>query len=602
MSQFNKASFKTAASGYSSFPLSGQVVSTHDFGVPYRPVFAREVVPGDRWHIKLDCFTRLSSMVLPTFGRCKIVNRFFYVPYSVIHDSWNEFMSGQDVATLGGIRVTPACNTISNQTIVDAFIRAYDGNIEDFNIAPLTEKGVATAVADFVITDSGNAVTYRFTKYGRICFSILKGLGYGINWTLSDTTVMSAMPFIAYCKVCYDWLVDSNFVNSVDFDANGLFHLNGALLSYGMLINGLRVFACFYDKDYFTASWQQPNQVDSSAVSNPFSTSLRAYNVVNANQNGVARQSSVQNNPSGTTLTVVKTNTDTFFSEYGLRVLESVSSFIRKRLLTGFRHDKQLEAEFGLKLDPEIAGRSYYIGSVEVPVEISDVMSTASTTDASLGEYAGKGIGFNDGQFTFEERHQEFGIILCMSAVVPDIHYFQGRNRELFHVARTDFFTPEFEDVGPQTIRNDELFTGFTTESDYSAGQGYGGNPDGIFGYSPRYSEYKTGVQTDNILGDYLIKDFNGSGVMDSFHFFRKFATPSSTSPLSNTYSFKTTADASQFNRVFQVTSNEPEHFNVMYNFNISVDRLMLPINTLPDIKGYGRYLEMKHMDDLLPG
>lgn len=594
MSDFNTAYYKSAAPSYHDFDLSGTVVSTHDFGIPYRPVFCREVVPGDKWDIELSCFTRLASMALPTFGRCHILNRFFYVPCNIIHGAWNEFMSGQDISDLnaGLQRVSPSIPYITNKQLVELF---FDG--ESLIASDPLADPTSTSWYDFALTVNGTVVKMLFTEHGRIFYNILLGLGYSINWSLSDTTQMSALPLIAYHKIAYDWLVDSAFVNSIDFDVQGLFTYTGGQITNNYLAYMTLVFASCYEKDYLTSAWQSPNQVDSSSYGNPFKASVPGWN------SGSTGSLSLANNDNGSTSLSTATlgGGVQAISQYGLNVLESISSFVRKRLFTGFRQDKQLESQFNLKLDPEIANRCYYIGTVDVPVQISDVMATATTSDAILGEYAGKGIGYENGKFHFEPKNPEVGFLICVSAVVPEVHYCQGRSRELFHLNRHDFYCPEFEEIGPQAIRNDEVFARYTLDTDYTAGQNYGGNPSKIFGYAPRYAEYKCGHITDKLLGDYNFYKENGSGVMNAFHFYRLFEKPSPNKSLANSYYFKTTEDANQFQRVFTEVVGS-EHFNIMYDFKVHVQRLMLPLNSLPDIKGYGKYIKQKHMDDLLPG
>lgn len=583
MSQFNSFSYRRSAPGRHSFDLSGQVIGTHDFGVPYRPVFCREVVPGDKWHIKLSSFVRASAMVLPTFGSVRLVNRFFYVPMRMIHSAWNEFQDGQLYSTASGEAITPGTITLTNLTLCSAF--RYADTVEDqefYRPAPGT-------FGDFnwYYQDGESKVACNYTRKGMIALSVLKGLGYTINWDSNDSVPMSAMPLLAYAKICYDWLVDSNFVNSVDFQVKSLFNLTNGNLTVEQVVRVLKVFATCYDKDYFTSAWQAPNQVDVSTNGNP-SQNIQMPGWLGSGTPGVIQH---QNQ---TELFLL--NSSRAVSAYGLDALRALKSFVDKRLFTGFRIDKQVEADFGLKMSYLASNRSLYLGSVETPIQISDVMSQGSFINVDdpdysvrLGEYAGKAIGYEDGVITFEPDQPEFGFIICMSAIVPDTAYYEGRHRELFHIKRDDYFTAAFEILGVQAIRNDELFAlrdGFDSS-------GYA--PNGVFGYAPRYSEYKCGVQTSNVLGDFLIKSRNNG--MNAFHLFREFkGVPT------NNYSFKTTADATQFNRIFDNISNSFEHFNVSWRFDIMCERMMSQINDITDDVAFGPGDQMKHMDDLLHG
>ena len=585
MSFFNSFKYKQSAPEHrSEFDLSGFVVGTHDFGVPYRPVLCREVVPGDIWNIRLSTFIRAAAMVLPTFGKVKMVNRFFFVPMGVIHNHWNEFLSGAAISS-NGSAIFASVVTVTNRVLINAF--RYSPSNQSTSQVWIEKTTSQPYDVSWYYDQETSKSNLKYTIYGRQVLSILKGLGYVINWSDSDQNYMSAMPLLAYAKICYDWLVDSNFVNSIDFQVQSLFKKDGGTLTMDEVSTILKIFSTCYEKDYFTAAWQSPNQVDSNSLSNP------GYGLTFDGTPANAGMSVISNDSDATKYS--EYHDGNLFTDFGLRNLEALASFVKKRLFTGFRADKQLEAEFGLKLNPELANRSYYIGSVEVPISISDVMATASTDDVTLGEYAGKGIGYNDGFIRFEPNNPEFGYIICMSAIVPETAYYQGRHRELFHLVRNDFFQPEFENVGPQSIRNDELVCDFPSNGAVPSGY----TPTGIFGYAPRYSEYKCGVQTSNIIGDYLSCEFNDSGDMDAFHFFRKFGH---SSLVTNTYSFKTTADADQFKRIFALSQTKAEHFNVVWNFDIKVERLMSPINDISDEVGNGGVSVMKHSDDLLHG
>lgn len=585
MSQFNSFSYRRSAPGRHAFDLSGQVIGTHDFGVPYRPVFCREVVPGDKWHIKLSAFVRASAMVLPTFGSVRLVNRFFYVPMRFIHGAWNEFIDGQLFSTATGEAFTPTTITLSNLTLCSAFRYADSVEEREFYLP----SGGSFGDFKWYYQDGTEMVACNYTRPGMVALSILKGLGYTINWDSSDSQVMSALPLLAYAKICYDWLVDSNFVNSVDFQVKSLFDLKSGSLTVEQVVRVLKVFATCYEKDYFTSAWQAPNQVDANNSGNVATMSLPGSpDTTNPDIHG-----SITNQYGRTGLTP---NTNRLITSYALRVLDGLNAFARKRLFTGFRIDKQVESDFGLKLSYMASNRSLYLGSIETPIQISDVMSQGSFINVDdpdysvrLGEYAGKAIGYEDGVITFEPDQPEYGFIICMSAIVPDTAYYEGRHRELYHVKREDYFTPEFEQFGVQAIRNDELYAlrnGFES-SPYT--------PSGIFGYAPRYSEYKCGIQSSNILGDFLVKSRNNG--MNAFHLFREFKKVPT-----NNYSFKTTADATQFNRIFDNISNSYEHFNVSWKFDVMCERMMSPINDITDDIANGPSDQMKHMDDLLHG
>ena len=65
-------------------------ITTTDFMRP-RPVFSREYIPGR--NMKVTCFNhvKLDPLPTPTFGRCQISNRAFFVPYRAVSPDFNSF-------------------------------------------------------------------------------------------------------------------------------------------------------------------------------------------------------------------------------------------------------------------------------------------------------------------------------------------------------------------------------------------------------------------------------------------------------------------------------------------------------------------------------
>ena len=101
---------------------------------------------------------------------------------------------------------------------------------------------------------------------------------------------------------------------------------------------------------------------------------------------------------------------------------------------------------------------THKLGATRTDIDISDVMSFAKTDDGSLGDFAGKGIGYSDGErFFFDSK--SYGVLICLSCIVPNSGYFQGLLRENSDgcTGRYDFYTQEFDALGTQNVRVNEL-------------------------------------------------------------------------------------------------------------------------------------------------
>ena len=176
------------------FDLSCDHITTSDF-YKLSPVYFKEMVPGESINIKQTTFTRLSPMVKPMYGRCRIENRAFFVPMRTIMKGWNEFITDTPYnnifLTVPQLYLSDLTTVFENsefsQNITSSFlsgeINAYDWSRE--------ESQSSTGYAYF-----------RFTNVGKQAWTILQSLGYrctiGFSSTVStDDYKVSALPLLS---------------------------------------------------------------------------------------------------------------------------------------------------------------------------------------------------------------------------------------------------------------------------------------------------------------------------------------------------------------------------------------------------------------------
>lgn len=152
--------------------------------------------------------------------------------------------------------------------------------------------------------------------------------------------------------------------------------------------------------------------------------------------------------------------------------------------------------------------RPEYITGVKTPVIISEVLNTTGQVldpeiDAKplpQGNMAGHGVSVGTGKVGsfFCEEH---GFIIGIMSVMPKPAYMQGIHRQYSKLDPLEYYWPDFAHIGEQEIKNRELYA-FTDKSSE------------IFGYIPRYSEYK--YQPSRVAGE-----FRSS--LEYWHLARKF-------------------------------------------------------------------------------
>lgn len=148
--------------------------------------------------------------------------------------------------------------------------------------------------------------------------------------------------------------------------------------------------------------------------------------------------------------------------------------------------------------------KSNYIGSTDTMITISDVVSTAATEDASLGEYGGRGLQYDaTGTLTFE--NDSYGYWVTLATVVPEAGYTQGLDPTLTSLDKFNLYNPDFDAIGMECTPKANI-VGHQYICDPTVGsQNYGG-----FGFIPRYSKFK-------VCNNLTNGDFNRHGKRNTY-------------------------------------------------------------------------------------
>ena len=110
------------------------------------------------------------------------------------------------------------------------------------------------------------------------------------------------------------------------------------------------------------------------------------------------------------------------------------------------------------------------------------------------GRTTGKATGSGNGQIKFDAR--EHGILMCIYSVVPDVQYDSTKIDPFVQkIQRGDFFIPEFEDLGMQPLWCKNISWKYA-EGNFTGKEKNSKSP--AFGWQPRYSEYKTALDTNH--------------------------------------------------------------------------------------------------------
>lgn len=613
-SYLDKFKVKVGIEKNTKLDMSCQHITTADF-MQLAPVYIKEMVPGERISVHQETFTRLAPMPVPTFGRGNVHNRAFFVPYRTIYKGWNDFITDathicSDGSSDGRIGTTVPYFTMKNLLAALFMVSNASRRSNEFADFVAVDAG-STQDADVIYSDEANPRVVDFYMYdpnlgvtisdvgtsgghtsigaiwkpkGRQVVKILESIGYKLvgnsEWY---TFQMSALPLMAFFKVYIDWYFPSQYYGDTsravieailndDRSANGVqigVQELSTILSLVTYVN--------YDSDYFVSAFDNPQGPTTDAYSNMSITDITlgnkadsittttvsnsVYGSVNANKvggNGTPLLGTNYNATNGVNLTGA-------ISQYALTALKSLTDYMKRHQLVGARAMDRYLARFGKNLAAEKLNRSNYIGHTSFGLQFGDIMSQSDTDGAQLGAYAGKGLGYGTSGFDYDT--DEYGLFIICNSIVPTVGYCQGIDRTVMHLAKLDFWTPEFDQLGNQAIGSGELYVNSYNGSSAINDSGF----NTIFGYTPRYAEYK--IARDRLSGDFRIPHNSQSGdTSNAWHMMRLFNDASwsdNGNNVKHSKNFVLGTDGSQYNRIFYNTESTADHFYVIHNFNI---------------------------------
>ena len=590
----DKFQVNSAITESTKMDLSCDFITTGDF-FEVTPVYIKEMVPGEHIRIQSEEFTRLQPLNVPTFGRGNINTRGFFVPMRTVMSQWNEFITDAPAVT-GALNsstspsmVVPSSVPIVNaELICEAFLRQTGVTNFPAILSLNTDSwGVSTTTApgtyDFKVNVQGTSWYITLNQQGRRVKKTLESLGYKVypkksvaagTYPNVPELRWSAMPLLAVAKVYVDWYINSaygilyedalwiqrmlNNVNptAVDIQAPEVVRL----LNFIVMAN--------YDSDYFVSAWDNPVSPNPTAFTsnivysditfdNPYKSTVEVNTSISSNGTPYMRGFN------GTS----SSPTPYYVSEYALTALKSLTDYMKRHQMVGVHAFDRYLARFGKGLSDEQLRRSKYLGAHKGSIQFGDIMQTTSDVESGLGlgKFAGKGISYDKG--VFEYTTNEYGYIILISSIIPSVGYYQGIDRNLLHTNKLDFWTPEFDNLGVQTINSNELYIPYDGTSNMINTYSY------TFGFTPRYSEYK--FSKDRLTGDFTVPSLNWNGDLDAWHFMRKFDDTSFSGDPSNVVHSKDfvngSIDGDQYNRIFQGwNSKSPQDmFWMIWHFDV---------------------------------
>lgn len=179
---------------------------------------------------------------------------------------------------------------------------------------------------------------------------------------------------------------------------------------------------------------------------------------------------------------------------------QAIQKWRQKSMLAGNKTADQFRAHHGEVPRHLIDHIPDFIGSVDNPIQITEITSQSDTASASdesnLGEIRGRGYGASDNK-VFNFHSDDYGLLFLLHSIVPENTYssfgLDKRNTKLYY---TDFYQEEYMNLGFESVPNYLLnitdILGNTPADPHGTGSDtFPASGIGIRGYAPRYFEYK---------------------------------------------------------------------------------------------------------------
>lgn len=587
MSIFSSVKIGQASKDYSKFDLSSNHYTTTDFGV-LSVLNCADMIIGDKCKYGYKNFTRVAPMVFPTLGDFGYRTISAFVPYYLIADDADSYISG-----LKSFGSSPAVGRFLDAKFLDYL---FFGNIfdKDASASQIGSKFVERITGDelndlglvlkfnnnqyvsplyYKVTPASNASPtsyYKLTYKGKVLMKLLNSLGYRINQVIEANNSSAsnyydnvkiqkynAYPLLCFLKVYSDILIPTsyyqtskilNFLLKVKSKDSSVVNSNGSLVwspIYEILTNG---FPVYYDSDYFTSAWQTAN---SPLAGNMTTTTSGVYSGFGAVHNS--------ENDSYTDLDVYKDGTAKLGATQ-LNFLRAFDSFVRRNNLIGFREFNAIYSRFGIKPSEYKSNYAHIIDIRNIDLNVGDVTATSSSEGEVLGSYAGK--GFINGGNGFDFKCDDYGFFIQLGYLYVKPTYFQGIRKHCLRTNYLDFYQPEFDGVGADPIAQAELNSDSISQT-------------GNYGFTERYNDYRFAL--DNITGDFVYDEqmlpWHSGRIIDN--------NPQIAQSLSMISYQQDEKGNNPYDRIFatQNVDNPFDHFYQVWHFDFSVLRKMKNIN-----------------------
>lgn len=491
MSNFNPLDRARISVHRSSFDLSSKKLFTAKVG-EILPCYWQIAIPGNKYRISSDWFTRTVPVNTAAYTRIKEYYDFYAVPLRLISRALPQaFTQMTDYMTSAASNTanTEMLTSVPNTTLymLSSSLQVISGQ-DVFDDAGLPYVYGASKLLDMLgygsFLFSKNTAKETITK-AYLGKASVQDSDNPLVYSTSQT--VNLLPLLAYQKIYYDFLSDSQWEKHLAYSYNVDYWDGKAQLTLAPEMLQLRY--ANYPKDYFMGMLPASQYGSVATLPGTYNTQGSSSSVVavgNPNVDYVVNSASSTSVVAAGTFKsqrAVQLNSD--LSALSIRATEYLQRWKEVVQFSSKDYSDQMAAQFGIKAPEYMGNHAHYIGGWSNVININEVLNTNLEADGSQAVIAGKGVGSQSGHTLTYDCGAEHQVIMCVYHTVPMVDWnLTGQNPQLTVTAIADFPQPAFDQLGMQPVPGLNLHN----------------NPSrlisGPIGYNLRYWQWKSSIDT----------------------------------------------------------------------------------------------------------
>lgn len=490
--------FNTVDSGVKVFrsrkPLGYSIDTDIDFGVAY-PVYYEFVLPGDVMRIGARIFARYQPTLAPILNGCKIRMRYMYVPLRQVEKKTELIITGANDG-----------QTTSDVPVFKSFIDDVDDD-DNYTVEKYGFWDYLGIPCKNYKKLKGNEcipANYWFKAYKKIEWDFYRDENYDTGYEDFETWFDTEFSKVGGKAECFSVnLRKDYFTSSTPFELKGEIptfdvEVSEPFNSSGFSPDRFR-FSQDTDRVYYGGTAKAPFLSNNNgamvnmreeghlAPEELWKGDVFADGAVSSPDQQSGYREDLILGQHGQELNQLWNGFSGSFNARDVRRMFALTRIKERDMRCGSRYTEYLRANFHTAPADETLQRPLYLGGFTQPIITNEVLQTAEGTDP-VGTMRGKGI--TDGGNTINTFHaKEFGVIIGLLDVMPDLVYTQGIDRRLTYKSRYQFFNPSFQNLSEQEVRNGEIYIDENDELN-----------DETFGFQGMYNELRS--RRNMVTGD----------------------------------------------------------------------------------------------------